>query len=805
MTRLREFYALHDRDLLRAYNKFVDYVARQLLRMGAGLKRTELAPGSVGEATLNVRQVLLAGDTWTNGGSTGPGGSRTETTQTDFSTGSLSGVVATSAGDLELESNPALSFDGVDDYVDLGRPPSLNLTASWTLEAWVLPTSLPRGAGVITEAYSGDGIVQYELGFGMNEPAGGTARLKVGFFHSGSWSFASDSVDITTGQWVHIAGTWDGITLRVYKNGVLVGSNEPGRSPIAGSESFWIGRRHDTAGSVNFFPGYIDDVRIWNVARTQAEIQAGMNRELTGSEAGLVGYWKFNEGSGTTANDSTANGNHGTLNGGVAWTSHKYWSGYRTSPTLDLSPVGIAASSTIAWTATTPAGTTVTVETNLSLDGGVTWQGWQQATNGGPIPGISPGTNVSNARLQWRQTLTTQDTTITPALHELSVVVGVPPGGIEWNAHTLYWNGQAYGIAPGATSRRYVYWPNGATAYSTSDTYPSLGPTDFLIATNINGVYDAAWNRLAKEAVGDELVLRRADLKIPVGLRKAVLSGIDGDLVVSADTTIPHPLMYYRNLTVEAGKTLYAMGVSGAIGMQYILVAETLTLHGTISGRGRGPINPGAPSATGGRGGVHLVVFARRIVGTGVIDVSGADAGGPQPHTGGTGYLANWALGGGSSQIGGGSTPRGWRVLLSALDAIGDISDGAGQGAYGDPNLQTGGGGGGGAALVVGCLDDIPAITLRSRGGQGGNGGRDANWPGGGGGAGAHGSGGNGGGVSGAGGSGGGGGGGGVVIQLARSTAATVDVAGGAGGSGYGGAPAGSAGGNGTSQFIEVR
>ena len=65
--------------------------------------------------------------------------------------------------------------------------------------------------------------------------------------------------------------------------------------------------------------GAIDDVRIWNVARTQQEIQQFMNHELDGSEEGLVGYWKFNEGRGDTAYDMTVNKNHGSLGGGATW------------------------------------------------------------------------------------------------------------------------------------------------------------------------------------------------------------------------------------------------------------------------------------------------------------------------------------------------------------------------------------------------------------------------------------------------------------------------------------------------------
>jgi len=93
-------------------------------------------------------------------------------------------------------------------------------------------------------------------------------------------------------------------------------------------------------------------------------------------------------------------------------------SGTRISSPLNLDPVGIVESTSISWEATVPASTSLTVET--SLDGGVTWQ---TATNGGSIPGISPGDNLEGKTLLVRQTLSTSDTTVTPQLHSLTVTL----------------------------------------------------------------------------------------------------------------------------------------------------------------------------------------------------------------------------------------------------------------------------------------------------------------------------------------------------------------------------------------------
>src|SRR5207248_2970129 len=62
-----------------------------------------------------------------------------------------------------------------------------------------------------------------------------------------------------------------------------------------------------------FFPGQMHDVSVWNVARSQADIQAQMNAGLAGNEAGLVGLWRFDEGAGVAAADSSGHGNDGGL------------------------------------------------------------------------------------------------------------------------------------------------------------------------------------------------------------------------------------------------------------------------------------------------------------------------------------------------------------------------------------------------------------------------------------------------------------------------------------------------------------
>ena len=74
-----------------------------------------------------------------------------------------------------------------------------------------------------------------------------------------------------------------------------------------------IGRQSPSTCYCNILDGNLDEVRIWNTVRTQAEIQANMNTELTGSEINLVAYYNFNAGQGTSLPDLTTNNNSGTL------------------------------------------------------------------------------------------------------------------------------------------------------------------------------------------------------------------------------------------------------------------------------------------------------------------------------------------------------------------------------------------------------------------------------------------------------------------------------------------------------------
>src|SRR6185503_8434794 len=125
----------------------------------------------------------------------------------------------------------------------------------------------------------------------------------------------------TIGNWMHYAlvASQSGNAMRIYTNGVLA-SSKVGMTPfVRGSYELGIGGL-----SGYFFNGRLNEFRVWNTVRSQAQIQASLSTSLVGNEAGLLLYYKLNSSSGTVAtNSATATGAayNGTLRNGAQWVS----------------------------------------------------------------------------------------------------------------------------------------------------------------------------------------------------------------------------------------------------------------------------------------------------------------------------------------------------------------------------------------------------------------------------------------------------------------------------------------------------
>ena len=219
-----------------------------------------------------------------------------------------------SVNTLYAGANYSLSLNGSSQYVSVAASAILT-PSSFTLEAWI---KVP-GTGTQTIVSRGDGsngsITDYILQLSND---GASSGNEVSLFAGGAWDDSVSTVPINT--WTHVAVTFDGRNKQFYINGVL-DRTVPRTNAIYSTPTspLYIGRQ----GSVcdcNFFNGLIAEVRLWSTVRTAAQINGDMSfLQFESQPAGLVAYYHLDEGSGTTAIDSSGNFNNGTLQNGATW------------------------------------------------------------------------------------------------------------------------------------------------------------------------------------------------------------------------------------------------------------------------------------------------------------------------------------------------------------------------------------------------------------------------------------------------------------------------------------------------------
>lgn len=186
------------------------------------------------------------------------------TTAADSSASGNDGLLAGNAAFLSSVPYPringlpnvySLSLDGSGDFVDIPDDPSLDLSGSFTIEAFVRPTVADETlAGVVVKRNVAGNSPGYGLFFGTATGVRAAAQV------AAPGSIATANWPLPINQWSHIAGVWNGATLSLYVNADFVGSVNGSGAVEVSNQPLRIG----TYGAD--FAGQIDEVRISNVA-----------------------------------------------------------------------------------------------------------------------------------------------------------------------------------------------------------------------------------------------------------------------------------------------------------------------------------------------------------------------------------------------------------------------------------------------------------------------------------------------------------------------------------------------------------
>ena len=201
------------------------------------------------------------------------------TTVTDASGNSNSGTAASTTWSSSGKYGKALSFNGTSSRVTIPDTASLHLSSAMTLEAWVRPSAVTNKWRDVIEK----GNDNYYLEATSNK----SSRPAGGAIIGGSTAEASGTTALAVNTWTHLAATYDGSALRLYVNGNLTRTTAKTGAITASTGALTIGSDPFYG---QYFAGLIDEIRIYNIALTQAQIQSDMAAALGGAgHAGAVG------------------------------------------------------------------------------------------------------------------------------------------------------------------------------------------------------------------------------------------------------------------------------------------------------------------------------------------------------------------------------------------------------------------------------------------------------------------------------------------------------------------------------------
>lgn len=192
---------------------------------------------------------------------------------------------------LQAQSNQYLQFDGVDDYTELPNGAEyVNNLNTISMAGWFYTDALVYGQGMMSIRGGGSGDGQMYI-IQLNN---GTMECRL-FTTTGMHEVVAPAGTIQAGVWQHIAWVFNQNTVELFVDGVSIGVGSASGTFQSTDRPFSVGKAIQSG--FNFiFGGRADEVSLWSKALSVSEIQNMMTNELTGDEAGLEIYYKFNQG-----------------------------------------------------------------------------------------------------------------------------------------------------------------------------------------------------------------------------------------------------------------------------------------------------------------------------------------------------------------------------------------------------------------------------------------------------------------------------------------------------------------------------
>ncbi len=244
----------------------------------------------------------------------------------------------------KAQNAACLQFDGNSNKIIVPHHNTFNLTSALSLEAWISTT-------VTSEQYI---VTKNDDSFYFAVNGGNLSSGKISLFLNGvtPGAWLHGSTNVCDGNWHHVAATYDGAQIKLYVDGVQDAQTNCTGAVATGTNPVTIGMR-PFFPFTSYFQGNLDELRIWNTARSNCDIQRYKNCEIAGASTGLVANYHFNQGiaggnnSSITTLTDAANANNGQLVNFMLTGTSSNW----------MSPGGVITASTTPAVIVTPTAT----------------------------------------------------------------------------------------------------------------------------------------------------------------------------------------------------------------------------------------------------------------------------------------------------------------------------------------------------------------------------------------------------------------------------------------------------------------
>ena len=214
-----------------------------------------------------------------------------------------------------FSNNFSMEFDGNGDYIDLDSRASMIDPTKGTISAWVKVNTTSSTGQIVSCRRDADNLIQLFYHAGSNQSRA---------VHKGSGTSitanvdAGETIEAISPNWHHLAMTWDTSAgnVIIYQDGVAK-ETSAGIQNFAGDPPNKLDIGKSSGGDSGYHDGLIDEVAIFTEVVDIATLYNGGSPKDVEFSAltGLVAYYRFEEGSGSTVNDESGNGNSGTLSG----------------------------------------------------------------------------------------------------------------------------------------------------------------------------------------------------------------------------------------------------------------------------------------------------------------------------------------------------------------------------------------------------------------------------------------------------------------------------------------------------------